>query len=105
MLCDRTVRDAPIISVIIECDRTVKKRRDAYIKKLNGIYFNNLQKDKVEFLADHASFTSPTEVTVGERKLTAKHILIATGTKPIIPANTPGTINYTNVLRKMVSEV
>ena len=68
----------------------IKKTRDEYIKRLNGIYYNNLQKDKVELITGHAKFTGPNEVTVGDQKITAKHILIATGTKPMIPPNTPG---------------
>ena len=68
----------------------MKQKRDAYVKRLNGIYFNNLQKDNVEYVKGHATFTGPKEVVVGDQKLTAKHILIATGTKPIIPDNTPG---------------
>ena len=70
---------------------TIKTTRDAYIKKLNGIYLNNLKKDNVEYISGHAKFTGPKEVTVGSEKLTAERILIATGTKPIIP-NVPGTL-------------
>ena len=70
--------------------RSLKKRRDAYIKRLNGIYKNNLDKDKVEYIPGHGKFTGPMEVTVGDNKLTAKHILIATGTKPLVPEEIPG---------------
>ncbi|XP_064394075.1 glutathione reductase, mitochondrial-like [Halichondria panicea] len=70
---------------------TIKKSRDEYVKRLNGIYFNNLEKDNVEYISGHAQFTGPSEVKVGDRTLTAKHILIATGTKPMIPPNTPGS--------------
>ena len=45
--------------------------------------------DNVEYIAGHASFTGPKEVTVGDQKYTAEHILIATGTKPIVP-DVPG---------------
>ena len=68
----------------------MKTKRDAYIKRLNGIYFNNLKKDNVEYLKGHAKFTSPNEVSVGDEKIPAKRILIATGTKPMVPENTPG---------------
>ena len=70
---------------------TVKKSRDDYVKRLNGIYFNNLQKDSVEYIKGHATFTGPREVSVGDQKYTAKHILIATGTKPMVP-QTPGRV-------------
>ena len=72
--------------------RTVKTSRDAYVKRLNGIYENNLIKDSVEYIPGHAKFIGPKEVTVGGRKLTAQHILIATGTKPMVPKGTPGNL-------------
>ena len=40
----------------------------------------------MEYIAGHAKFTGPKEVTVDGAKYTAEHILIATGTKPIIPS-------------------
>ena len=106
---------------------TIKKARDDYVKRLNGIYYGNLQKvislarnlvfiphlllplllhlstvspfhpssppslppplsqDSVEYIKGHATFTGPKEVTVGDQTYTAEHILVATGTKPIIP--------------------
>ena len=33
-----------IIQLIVLDNRTVKKSRDAYVKRLNGIYENNLKK-------------------------------------------------------------
>lgn len=39
----------------------------------------------MELITGHATFTSPKEVKVGEETITAEHILIATGTKPIVP--------------------
>lgn len=70
--------------------RVVKKSRDAYVKMLNGIYENNLGKENVQYLAGHGKFIGPKEVMVGDKKLKAEHILIATGTKPMIPEGTPG---------------
>jgi glutathione reductase (NADPH) len=64
---------------------TIKKARDDYVKRLNDIYFNNLKKDGVEYVKGHAAFTGPREVRVGDETYTGEHILIATGTKPIIP--------------------
>ena len=83
--------------------RTIKKNRDDYIKRLNDIYKNNLDKDHVEHIVGHAQFTGPKDVVVGDRAITAKHILIATGTKPILP-NVPGEINLPLSL-KVVSPV
>lgn len=67
----------------------VKKSRDEYIKKLNGIYGNGLATANVEVVRGHAKFTSSKEVVVGDQSFTASHILVATGSKPIIP-NVPG---------------
>ncbi|XP_044180611.1 glutathione reductase, mitochondrial-like [Acropora millepora] len=69
---------------------TVKKSRDAYVKRLNGIYENNLKKDHVEYISGHAVFTPEGNVKVGENIYTAKHILIACGGRPLIP-NMPGS--------------
>ncbi|KAF2704824.1 glutathione reductase-like protein [Pleomassaria siparia CBS 279.74] len=67
-----------------------KKKRDAYVKRLNGIYENNLNKDEIEHLKGRAKFVSNDEVEValeggGSQRVKAKHILIATGGRPTIP--------------------
>uniref|UniRef100_A0A0L8GBA8 FAD/NAD(P)-binding domain-containing protein n=1 Tax=Octopus bimaculoides TaxID=37653 RepID=A0A0L8GBA8_OCTBM len=63
----------------------LKKSRDAYIKRLNGIYANNLEKSKVERIVGHAKFLSNQTIDVNGENYSAKHILIATGGKPLIP--------------------
>ncbi|KAJ2373834.1 Glutathione reductase, partial [Coemansia sp. RSA 2607] len=63
----------------------LKQARDAYVKRLNGIYENNLVKDNVEYVDGMASFISNTEIKVNDAVLKANHILIATGGHPIIP--------------------
>ncbi|XP_045201495.2 glutathione reductase, mitochondrial-like [Mercenaria mercenaria] len=64
----------------------VKDARDAYIKRLNGIYESNLEKSKVEKIIGHATFTEDGCVEVNGEKLSAKHILIATGGRPVLPS-------------------
>ncbi|KAJ2744415.1 Glutathione reductase [Coemansia sp. BCRC 34301] len=64
----------------------LKQARDAYVKRLNGIYANNVAKENVEYVDGEASFISNTEIKVNGSVLTAKHILIATGGHPVIPA-------------------
>ncbi|KAH0628491.1 hypothetical protein JD844_009753 [Phrynosoma platyrhinos] len=61
--------------------RVIKEKRDAYVKRLNEIYQNNLDKAHVETIHGYASFTADQEPTVevGGKKYTAPHILIATG--------------------------
>uniref|UniRef100_H2YR27 Uncharacterized protein n=1 Tax=Ciona savignyi TaxID=51511 RepID=H2YR27_CIOSA len=77
----------------------IKKKRDAYIKRLNGIYAANLNKANVTTVLGHATFTgekNPTPIVeVGGEKYTAPHILIATGGYPVIPSDDdiPGASN------------
>lgn len=67
-----------------------KRKRDAYVKRLNGIYENNLNKDKIEHIRGRAKFVAKDEVEValengGTQRIKAKHILIATGGRPSMP--------------------
>jgi glutathione reductase (NADPH) len=70
----------------------LKRSRDAYIKRLNGIYERNLANSNVTVLTGYGSFDGPNTVQVydslsGEiSKYTAKHILITPGGKPIYPS-------------------
>ncbi|MDG2374901.1 MAG: glutathione-disulfide reductase [Woeseiaceae bacterium] len=63
----------------------LKKSRDAYILRLNGIYENNLDKRGVTHLEGHASFVDAHTVAVGDKQYTADRIVIATGGYPIVP--------------------
>jgi len=78
------------------------EKRDAYVKRLNGIYSRNLNNDSVTHLAGRAKLISPTEVEVDEQTpeglglgskavYSADHILIATGGYPIVPVDIPGS--------------
>ncbi|KAF9436918.1 Glutathione reductase [Entomortierella beljakovae] len=65
---------------------TLKNKRDAYIKRLNGIYERNLEKDSVDYISGMASFVSKNSVTLGNgEEIYAKKILIAVGGRPTIP--------------------
>lgn len=63
----------------------LKAARDAYVERLNGIYERNLANKKIEVVRGYARFVEPNTVTVAGRTVTAPHILIATGGRPIIP--------------------
>lgn len=75
------------------------EKRDAYVRKLNGIYDNNLKKDGVTYISGHAKLLGNGEVEVamlegdqrghyGEKHvIKADHICIATGGRPIIPSD------------------
>ncbi|MDH5620821.1 MAG: glutathione-disulfide reductase [Gammaproteobacteria bacterium] len=64
----------------------LKTRRDAYIKRLNGIYGRNLEKRDVSYIAGHARFIDAHTVDVDGRRLEADRIVIATGGRPMVPA-------------------
>ena len=63
----------------------LKKKRDAYIERLNGIYERNLANDKVELIRGFGRFVGPQALEVGGRLLTARHIVVATGGGPMVP--------------------
>jgi len=63
----------------------LKARRDAYIHRLNGVYAMNLAKRNVELVHGRARFIDPHTVAVGDRTLTAAHVYIATGGRPMLP--------------------
>lgn len=72
-----------------------KKKRDAYIKRLNGIYEKNLGNDKVEYIHGRAHLTgkNEAEIVLDDGSVTtvrAKKILLAVGGHPTIPTGIPG---------------
>ncbi|KAL9604955.1 MAG: hypothetical protein Q9219_000143 [cf. Caloplaca sp. 3 TL-2023] len=75
--------------------KTFKHKRDAYVRRLNGIYERNLNNDKVEYIHGRAHLLSKNEAEVvlddGRREtIRAKKILLATGGHPNIPTDIPG---------------
>jgi glutathione reductase (NADPH) len=64
----------------------LKEKRDAYVQRLNGIYETHLAKRNVTLVRGRAHFENSRTVAVGERALTAPHIIIATGGRPLVPA-------------------
>ena len=67
----------------------IKKSRDEYIARLNTIYDSNLQKDKIDRFNGEAIFIEKNLIQINEKKVSAKHVLIATGGRPSLP-NIPG---------------
>lgn len=65
------------------------QRRDAYVRRLNELYAKNLELDDVELLRGEAHFEGPHAVRVAERRVSAPHVLIASGGRPRVP-NIPG---------------
>ena len=66
----------------------LKSKRDAYVLRLNGIYERNLEAKGVACVRGAARLHGGT-VEVNGRRLTARHIVIATGGKPVMP-DVPG---------------
>lgn len=72
-----------------------KQKRDAYVKRLNGIYERNLSNDKVEYIHGRARFLNREDVEVrlddgSTQTIRAKKILVAVGGHPDIPHDIPG---------------
>jgi len=71
---------------------TTKKKRDDYIVRLNDIYQRNLDLDDIKIIRGHGRFVDANTVEVidpqqksARQTLTGKHILIASGGRPMIP--------------------
>lgn len=63
----------------------LKSRRDAYVKRLNGIYERNLATKEVTCVRGTGRLLDRHTVAVGDERLSADRIVIATGGQPIIP--------------------
>ena len=73
-----------------------KHKRDAFVKRLNGIYEKNLANDKIEYIHGRAHLLSKNEAEVilddgSKETIRAKKILLAVGGHPTIPQNIPGS--------------
>jgi len=68
--------------------KTLLANKDREIARLNGIYARVLQDAGVRVIAGRARIADPHTVVVGDQRLTAAHLLVATGghaVKPDIP--------------------
>jgi glutathione reductase (NADPH) len=64
---------------------TLKRKRDAYVLRLNGIYERNLAAKGVAYVRGAARFVDARTLEVNGQRLSARHIVIATGGKPTLP--------------------
>lgn len=64
---------------------TMVKNREAYIERIHGGYHRGFQGNAVEFIEGFAKFVDHKTVEVNGEKITADHITIATGGRPMIP--------------------
>lgn len=67
----------------------LRERRDAYVKRLNGIYEDKLASRGVAYIPGHARFVDPQTLVVDGREYRAKRFVVATGGRPIVP-DVPG---------------
>lgn len=75
---------------------TFKEKRDAYIKRLNGIYERNLTNDKIEYVYGRAKLLSRNEVEItsddgSKSTVRAGRIVLAVGGRPASFPNIPGS--------------
>lgn len=69
----------------------LKRIRDSYIERLNGIYESNLKKAGIDLIQGRGELISSGRVRVGEVIYEAKKILIATGSHADWPEKVPGS--------------
>lgn len=58
----------------------------ADVDRINAAYQSTLDSHKVETFLARARLTGPNRVQVGDREVTARHVLVATGARPMVPA-------------------
>jgi len=56
------------------------------IKRLNGLYLNNLQKLDITIFEAEAQIVEPHTITINQKTYYTKDIILATGSRPTIPA-------------------
>ncbi|HTQ99813.1 MAG TPA: glutathione-disulfide reductase [Candidatus Acidoferrum sp.] len=64
---------------------TLRDNKTAEISRLNGIYQSLLEKAGVTILRGHARLVGPRQVSGNGQFFTARHVLIATGGRPLSP--------------------
>ena len=68
---------------------SLKRVRDAYVERLNGIYARRLETEGVARYRGTARFVDARTVVVGDTRVSADHVVIATGGMASVPP-TPG---------------
>jgi glutathione reductase (NADPH) len=70
--------------------KVLRDNVNADVDRIEGLYTNTLDNNKVEIFHERATISGTHEVTLASgRKVTAKYILIATGAWPVVP-DVPG---------------
>ncbi len=63
----------------------LKQKRDTYVERLNDIYHRDLDASEVTEITGTAHFKDARTVVVNDQSYSAEHILIATGSTPVVP--------------------
>ena len=63
----------------------IKRKRDAYVLRLNKIYERNLSAKGVAYVRGAARFVDAHTIDVNGQRLSARHVVIATGGKAMLP--------------------
>ncbi|MEX2335126.1 MAG: FAD-dependent oxidoreductase [Pseudohongiella sp.] len=63
----------------------LKENKDREISRLNGIYKNLLSNAAVDIFEGHARLAGPNRVAIGDREISARHILVAVGGQSFMP--------------------
>lgn len=74
----------------------LKKNKDIEISRLEGIYKSILENNKVTVFKQRATIAGPHEVQIGNRQISARHILVAVGGWPWVPAIEGGELAITS---------
>jgi glutathione reductase (NADPH) len=63
----------------------LKAKRDAYVERLRGIYLENLAQSGATLVRASARLAGPGRVEIGGDAHAARHVVIATGGRPVVP--------------------
>ncbi|HEY5558878.1 MAG TPA: glutathione-disulfide reductase [Steroidobacteraceae bacterium] len=63
----------------------LKERRDAYVRRLHGVYLENLARRNVTLLRTRARLLGAGRVAIGGETHDAARIVVATGGRPLVP--------------------
>ncbi len=76
--------------------RRLATGREAYLRRLNGIYQKNLESDEVRIFHGRGRFVDAHTVAVGNDRIYADKILVATGGEPLVPDLPGGELGMTS---------
>jgi dihydrolipoamide dehydrogenase len=83
VLADEGIGGADQLTVdVAQAMAHVRELRDGFV---NGIIEDVIEPLKERFVAGQAEFVEPTVLAVGDRKICAETVVIATGSRPVIP--------------------